>query len=252
MSSMIQPRRHACAIAVIAKAPRPGYVKTRLQGLLSPEDTAALGAAFLRDTLDNLLRAGRQVPIDPFVAYAPAGEEARFDGMLPPGVELLLADGAGGDAPGVEGFGRVLLDATRALLARGYAAACVLGADSPTVPPAELVRAARLLLDGDAEAVLGPAEDGGYWLLGLTAPHASPFAGIAWSTDGVAEATRACLVRAGLRTAELAIWYDIDDPPSLARLLRDVGADGPAFRAPRTGALLHELGIAGRLQAAAG
>ena len=240
-----------CAIAVIAKAPRPGHVKTRLQGLLTADETAALGTAFLQDTIDNVLLAAQHAPIDAVVAYAPAGEEARFTGMIPPNVSLLLADGSGGDAPGVEGFGRVLLHATRALLAQGYAAACVLGADSPTLPTAELVRAAQLLLSGDADAVLGAADDGGYYLLGLTAPHPAPYARIAWSTGNVAETTRYRLREAGLRTEELAAWPDIDDPPSLARLLREIGCSGPAYPAPHTAAWLRALGIGDRLPAAA-
>ena len=246
-----------CAIAVIAKAPRPGHVKTRLQSVVRPDEAAALGAAFLRDTLANLGAAGQLAPIAPFIAYAPAGEEGRFNGMLAGGTELLLADGANGDAPGVQGFGRVLLDATRVLLARGYGAACVLGADSPTLPTACLVRAARLLLDDQADAVLGPAEDGGYWLLGLTRPHAEPFADITWSTDLVAAETRAGIARADLRLAELDTWYDVDDPAALARLVRETGQSvgtphviHPApFAAHHTPAVLAGLGLAGRLPA---
>ena len=238
-----------CAIAVIAKAPRPGHVKTRLQAILSPDEAAALGAAFLRDTLGNLIQAAAVVPIAPFVAYAPAGEEARFDGLLPDGVELLLADGADGEAAGVDGFGRVLLHTTRALLARGFAAACVLGADSPTLPTAELVRAVRVLLGAEADAVLGPAEDGGYWLLGLRQPHPAPFAGIAWSTDSVADATRTRLRDAGLSTVELAPWYDLDDRAALARLVGELARPGPAYPAPHTAGLVRQLGIAARLRA---
>jgi uncharacterized protein len=222
-----------CAIAVIAKAPRPGHVKTRLQGVVGPEDAARLGTAFLRDTLETLARARRAAPIDGFVAYAPAGEEARFDGLLPDGVTLLLADGRGGEAPGVAGFGRVLLDTTRALLDRGYGAACVLGADSPTLPAEELGRAARALLSG-TEAVLGEAEDGGYWLLGLRQARPEPFADIAWSTATVAAATRARLRDAGLAWQELARWYDVDDPEALARLRREA-VDGVA---PHSAAVL--------------
>ena len=236
-----------CAIAVIAKAPRPGHVKTRLQTILRPEEAASLGAAFLQDTLENLALAAAEVPIAVFVAYAPAGQEARFDGMLPSGAELVLADGTGGEAPGVEGFGRVLLHATRALLARGYGAVCVLGADSPTIPTAELVCAARLLLGGTADAVFGPADDGGYYLLGLTHPHAEPFTDIVWSTEGVADATRARLRDAGLRLDELATWYDIDDPASLARLVREIATPGAAYPAPRTAALVKAYGIESRL-----
>ena len=239
------------AIAVIAKAPRPGHVKTRLQGVLRPEEAASLGAAFLRDTLDNLVEAARHAPIDPFVAYAPKGEEARFDGVLPAGVRLVLADGTDGDGPGVEGFGRVLLHATRALFAEGYAAVCLLNADSPTLPTAELVQAARLLLDGAQDAVFGPADDGGYWLIGLKSPHTEPYARMAWSTETVAGTTLTRLREAGLRVAELATWYDVDDPPALLRLdaeLSGHAAPGATpFPAPRTAALMQSLGIAARL-----
>src|SRR4051795_7184312 len=130
----------ACAIAVMAKAPRPGHVKTRLQAVLAPDEAAKIGAAFLCDITANLRQAARRAPIVPYVAYAPLGQEARFDGLLAPGTKLVLADGTDGDAPDVEGFGRCLLHATRSLLGMGYGAACVLNADSPTLPTALLVR----------------------------------------------------------------------------------------------------------------
>jgi len=238
------------AIAVIAKAPRPGHVKTRLQGLLQPEEAASLSVAFLQDTLDNLVQAARHAPIDPFVAYAPAGEEARFDNILPPSVRLVLADGTNGDAPGVEGFGRVLLHATRALFSQGYAAICLLNADSPTLPTAELVQAATLLLAGHHDAVLGPADDGGYWLIGLTAPHPTPYANITWSTETVAAAARTNLHQAGLRTIELATWYDVDDPPALRRLQTELAGNSPSgstpYPAPRTASLIRTLGLSAR------
>ena len=242
--------RETCAIAVIAKAPRPGHVKTRLQSILLPEEAARLGAAFLRDTLENLIQAGAQTPIAPFVAFAPAGEEHRFDGLLPPGAGLILADGINGDAPGVQGFGRVLLDTTRTLLARGYGAVCVLGADSPTVPTALLVRTASALLHNEADAVLGPADDGGYWLLGLTSPHHEPYAHIAWSTETVAAETRARIQAAGLRLLELDPWYDVDDPPSLARLVQELGsphADPQPYPATHTAAVLAAIALPTRL-----
>ncbi|MGI4954756.1 MAG: TIGR04282 family arsenosugar biosynthesis glycosyltransferase [Janthinobacterium lividum] len=242
------PLHETCAIAVIAKAPRPGHVKTRLQTVLRPEEAAQLGGAFLRDTLTNLELARSQAAIAPFVAYAPAGEEARFDGVLPAGTRLVLADGTEGEAEGVEGFGRVLLHTTRSLLAQGYGAACVLGADSPTLPTAELVRAARHLLDGSADAVLGAADDGGYWLLGLTRPHAAAYARIAWSTETVADATRARLREAGLRLVELATWYDVDDQAALLRLVGEAGCVGEHYPAPATMAALCSIGVAARLR----
>ena len=238
-----------CAIAVIAKAPRPGHVKTRLQGLLTPDEAARLGSAFLQDTLASIALVAADAPVVPVVAYAPAGQEARFEGLLPPSTTLLLADGTNGDAPGVEGFGRVLLDTTRALFAQGHKAVCVLGADSPTLPPGALAIAATMLLvPGATDAVLGRAEDGGYYLLGLNQPRHEPFANIAWSTDRAGADTRAALDRAGLATHELPPWYDVDDPDALARLVADLRADPDT--APATRAVIAEIGLEARLQPA--
>lgn len=231
----------------MAKAPRPGHVKTRLQGVLSPDEAARLGAAFLRDTVENLHLAAQSAPIAPVVAYAPAGQERRFDGLLPPGTQLLLADGTGGGADGVEGFGRVLLETMRQLLARGYAAACVLAADSPTLPTAELARSAEALLSGEAEAAFGASDDGGYYILGMRAAHPEPFARIRWSTEFAALDTRARLAECGLRTVELRPWFDVDDPAALRRLL----ADPTGYPAPHTQAALAAIGLHQRLQDAA-
>lgn len=235
-----------CAIAVMAKAPQPGRVKTRLQGVLTAEEAAGMGAAFLRDITANLREASLVAPLHGFVAYAPAGTERLFDGMLAPGTRLVLADGAGHAADGVEGFGRALLGAVRGLFALGYGAVGVLNADGPTLPTAFLCRAAELLAGG-APAVFGPAEDGGYYFLGLRAADHRPFARIAWSTDVVAAQTRARLGEAGLAVTELPAWYDVDDPPALRRLL--AGDDGPErpFAAPATRAFLAGLDLPARL-----
>lgn len=236
----------------MAKAPRPGRVKTRLQGLLTAEEAAQMGAAFLCDVTANVQAAGCIAPVHGYVAYAPAGEEAHFDGLLAPGVRLILADGAGGAAPGVEGFGRSLLHATRTLLEAGYGAACVLSADSPTLPTAWLARAAERLLAPGRRAVLGPADDGGYWLLGLQAPESGMFARIAWSTASVAAATVERAGEIGLPLERLGTWFDIDDRDGLQRLVQDingpaVGAEEP-FAAPATACCVAGLGLADRLR----
>ena len=240
-------RSNVCAIAVMAKAPRPGHVKTRLQTVLQPDEAARLSAAFLRDVTENLAEAALLAPIDPFVAYAPAGQEARFDGLLAPGTGLVLADGADGDAPEVEGFGRCLLHATRALLAQGYGAACVLNADGPTLPTRLLVQAAQRLLSPGPRAVLGPADDGGYWLLGMQAPHAELYARITWSTDAVAAQTQARAAALGHDLELLDSWYDVDDRAALQRLAAELGTPGPHYRAPATARCVAELGLRARL-----
>ncbi|MBV9116964.1 MAG: hypothetical protein JOY63_06330, partial [Acetobacteraceae bacterium] len=94
---------------MIAKAPRPGRSKTRLVPPLDAAGAAALSAAFLRDVTENIALAGRSVPLAGYVAYAPAGEEALFDGVLAPGTALILADGSPTTPAGVNGLGRSLL-----------------------------------------------------------------------------------------------------------------------------------------------
>ena len=229
------------AIAVMAKSPRPGRTKTRLCPPLSPEQAAVMAAAFLRDVTDNVARAGATVPIDGWVAYAPAGDEALFDGMLAPGTRLLLADGDGEDAAGVSGFGRCLLQAMRRLLGMGYEAACVLNADSPTLPPEHLTRLASDLLAG-RPAVLGAAEDGGYYVLGAREPYPRLFADILWSSDRVAAQTRERASELGVPLAELPVWYDVDDSAAWRRLLGELAADPGVAMATR--AAVTRLGIA--------
>lgn len=228
--------REAAAIAVMAKAPRPGFCKTRLIPPLSPAAAAALHAAFLADITANLARAGAGVV--PHVAYAPAGAAAEMARHVAPGTRLLLADGRVPAPAGVAGFGRCLWHAVAALLEEGYGAAGVLNADSPTLPAAYLAQAAAWLAEDPAGAVLGPAEDGGYYFLGMGRRHGMLFADIAWSTDAVADQTRARAAAAGVRLRELPVWYDVDDAAALARLHAEL-TDGA--RAPATAAWFAAL-----------
>ena len=243
-----------CAIAVMAKAPRPGKVKTRLSPPLSPEEAMAMSAAFLRDVTENIQAAARETAIAGYVAFAPAGLGPLFDGMLAEGTGLVLADGVRDMPPGVEGFGRSLLHATQALFAQGYGSVCVLNSDSPTLPTALLVRAARLLAEPGDHAVLGPAEDGGYYLLGMKAPHTELYAGMAWSSDRVAQQTRQAARGLALTLHELEPWYDVDDRAALQRLIAEASCPGARnlapFPAPATAACLARLGLPVRLAAA--
>lgn len=235
----------SCAIGVMAKAPQAGRSKTRLCPPLHHEQAAAMSAAFLRDITENIALAGRQTPIAGIIAYAPHGLEHLFDGHFADGTALLLADGTPDMPNDVAGFGRCLLHAVQAMLARGHNAACVLNSDSPTLPTAYLVRAAEALAAPGDRCVLGPAEDGGYYLLGLKAAHARMFADIAWSSETVAEATRARAAELGLDMVELPVWYDVDDRSSLARLLQETGpnadrSDG-RYAAPATARAIDVL-----------
>jgi rSAM/selenodomain-associated transferase 1 len=235
----------------MAKAPRAGQVKTRLVPPLTPEAASALSASFLGDITENIRLAARDAAIQGYIAYAPAGAERLFDGMLAPGTGLVLADGSGETPPRVQGFGRALLHAAEALFARGHRAVCLLNSDSPTLPTALLAQAAQALAEPGERMVLGPAEDGGYYLIGMTGPYAHLFEDIAWSTATVAAETRARARALGLATVELAAWYDVDDGAALERLRRETTTAAPAgalapYAAPVTAACLARLGLADR------
>jgi len=229
-------------IAVMAKAPRAGACKTRLIPMLTPQQAALMGAAFLGDVMENLAAAARHRAIVPYVAFSPAGTEAAFSGIVPPGTRMLLADGAPACPAGVAGFGRSLLHAVRGVLAQGHGSACVLNADSPNLPTSRLMEAARILARDEDRVVLGPAEDGGYYLLGMKQAHAGLFADIDWSTDRVAAQTRARAAALGLPVIELLPWYDVDEPATLRRLLRELGQPG-RFAAPHTASCVARLGL---------
>jgi uncharacterized protein len=220
-------REGGCAIAVMAKAPRPGLVKTRLNPPLTAGSAAALSASFLRDITENIALAARCTAIHGYVAYAPVGLERAFDGLLSDGTRLVLADGGRLALSGVEGFGRSLLHAAQALFAIGHDAVCLLNSDSPTLPTRLLTQAAAALAEPGDRVVLGPAEDGGYYLIGMKAPHIHLFQNIAWSTEQVAEETRARAAALGLPLIELDTWYDVDDAASLRRLCRELASGWP-------------------------
>jgi uncharacterized protein len=237
-----------CAIGVMAKAPQAGLSKTRLCPPLTPHQAAMLSAAFLRDVTENIALAARSQPVAGYIAYAPAGAEDLFDGNLAVGTCLLLADGSPPMPAGVQGFGRCLLHAIQAMLGRGHGSAVVLNSDSQTLPTALLARTAQTLAaDGD-RVVLGPADDGGSYLLGLKAAHAQLFADSAWSTGSVAATTRTRAAELGLPVVELPCWYDVDDHAALCRLLRETASPSAIagllpYAAPATALTLGRIGL---------
>ena len=204
----------------MAKAPVPGRSKTRLVPPLTPEAAAALSAAFLRDTTENIVCAAGGAPLDPWVAYAPAGAQHKFEGFVAKATQFVLADGSEEVPPGIEGFGRCLYQAASALLARGYRGVCLLNSDSPNRPTVILVEIGLEIKPG--RILLGATSDGGYYALGITEVNPALFAGIEWSTSRVAAQTRAAAGRAGFTRHELTRWFDVDDVPSLRRLLREM------------------------------
>jgi uncharacterized protein len=239
----------------MAKAPVAGQVKTRLMPPLTAAMAAALSAGFLRDITENIALAGRERPIDGYVAYAPAGCEGSFHGMLARGTGLVLADGSAITAPAVAGFGRCLLHAAQALFEKGHDAVCLLNSDSPTLPTALLSQAAAALAQDGDRVVLGAAEDGGYYVLGIKAPHRHLFETVAWSTGAVAGETRQRARALGLPVVELAPWYDVDDAAALDRLCRELSVGRRVnglvpFHAPATRSCIERFAVHALVSAA--
>jgi uncharacterized protein len=235
-----------CGIAVMAKASMPGRTKTRLVPPLSYDQAAALNTAFLQDVTDNLLlAAGDAAPhagIAGYAAYGPPGSEEFFRRNISAAIGLIPA--------WLPNFGDCLHHTIREIFARGHAAAAVLNADSPNLPTALLNEAAELLTRPGDRAVLGPSSDGGYYLLGLKAAHRRMFEDITWSTERVAEQTRARAREIGLDVHLLPEWYDVDDIATLRRLQGELGAGEPGapdasqlrpHRARHTAALVNRL-----------
>jgi rSAM/selenodomain-associated transferase 1 len=223
----------------MAKAPFVGNAKTRLAPPLTPVEAAALSRCFIRDIADNILAASRAAPIHCHVAYSPPGSEPVFRALLPDAIGLLT--------PRRIGLGHSLADAARDLLAAGYGSVCLVNSDSPTLPTAFLVEAARVLRAPGDRMVLGPAEDGGYYCIGLKRPHPRLFEEIAWSTPSVFAQTCDRASEIGLEWVVLPIWYDVDDAVSLRRLAAELlGNDRretecTPYAAPHTAAFLRGL-----------
>jgi uncharacterized protein len=229
-------RRDRCAMAIMAKAHRVGAAKTRLVPPLSAEDAAALSACFIRDAAENIAAAAQHAAIDGFIAFAPPEAETEFRPLLARNTGLLPSH-----RPGLEAS---LYDAAADLLAAGYGAVCLVNSDSPTLPTAILVEAARVLSPPGDRLVLGPAEDGGYYLIGLKHAHRRLFEDIAWSTPEVFDQTVSRAGELRLAVTTLPVWYDVDDRDALRRLRSELrqASDRPAiYPAAHTSPLLRTL-----------
>jgi len=209
-SLAIKPR---CALALMAKVPFAGAVKTRLTPPLSPEEAAALSTCFLRDMTTNVLDMNGD-GTEGVMLYTPADAEAFLHSLLPDGCKLVAQRG--------ETLGERLINAAAELLSNGFESVCLINSDSPTLP-VEVLRTATSLLaqDGD-RVVLGPSEDGGYYLIGLKHPHHELFERIAWSTAEVLSHTIERAAEINLPVEFLPTWYDVDDAATLRLLCEEL------------------------------
>lgn len=188
----------------MAKIPRAGSTKTRLCPPLRPDQAAEIAAALFADTLAVV----RQVPgAVPCFAFA-GGDETEARALAGPGVTLLPQQG--------ESLSDRMPNAVAALL-RAHRAVLLLGADTLGLSAGDLAGAMALLAAPGDRAVLGPATDGGYWLLGLKQPHHAAFQGITWSTGTVLADQLTAFARHGVKVGFGATRSDADTWPDILR-----------------------------------
>jgi rSAM/selenodomain-associated transferase 1 len=237
-----------CALAVMTKAPQAGRVKTRLVPPLTPEEAAELNKCFLRDTISAISIAcsprsvsdarNRHEPgasrIEVATAqgcgvavYTPVGAELAYNDILPADFILLPQRG--------DKFGERLYLAVEDLFKCGFESVCLVDSDSPTVPAQNYAEAVQHLSARDDRVVLGPSDDGGYYLIGVKKPHRHLFEQIDWSTERVLNQTIQRATEIGLEVKLLPTGYDVDDNAGLKRLCIDVlGENADEGVAPNT------------------
>jgi len=204
------------ALIVVAKRPSPGQTKTRLSPPLKPEQASALYECFLLDTLAHMRQVGNTQHV---IAYLPRNDWEYFR-QFASDFELIPQEG--------NELGERLDHALTSYLTRGYERVVIMDSDSPTLPPEYLSQAFDVLSDG-ADVVLGPCDDGGYYLIGIRKPAPRLLLEVHMSTSTVAAETIALAKDEGLNLVSLPTWYDVDDATSLLRLSQEIEGLDPTM-----------------------
>ena len=220
------------ALIVVAKRPEPGRTKTRLSPPLTPQLASQLYECFLLDTLEKM----RQVKgTQKVIAYV--GDLEYFQ-RIAPDFQLIQQEGAD--------LGARLDHALTSYLFLGYQRVVIMDSDSPTLPATYLAQSFIGLSDG-ADVVLGPCEDGGYYLIGIKKPAPRLLREVQMSTPTVAAETIALAEEEGLNLVTLPPWYDVDDLASLSRLSKEIKRRNPS-KAGHTRRFLEENAIQGLIK----
>ena len=195
------------ALIIFAKQPVPGEVKTRMVPPLSLHQAARLYHLMLTDILGS---TESLTEVDRFIFYSGGDSTERHFHELFPGLPLCPQQGAD--------LGRKMEAAFRSVFAMGYRTVAIIGSDSPDLPLSYIEDAFHLLENGRTQAVFGPAEDGGYYLLAMKSLYSELFYGIKWSSGQVLRESLVKAESAGIEAAMLPLWYDLDTFEALTRL----------------------------------
>lgn len=186
-------------LVIVAKAPVPGAVKTRLFSDLTPAEATDLYRCFLQDRIEEIVSLQG---IDLAISYTPEDAKEYFNAFTPNGFHLFPQSG--------KGLGERLNNIFVDKLAEGYDAISIIDSDSPDLPKSIVQKSFHLLTTGRADAVFGPCYDGGYYLVGLREPHPELFRNIPWSTPAVLHKTLEIAAERALKAKLLDRWNDLD------------------------------------------
>ena len=211
------------ALVIMFKVPEPGAVKTRLVPPLTYEQAQALYSCFLKDIFEKV--SGIE-GVALYAAYTPEWAEEKAAEFVPSGVTAFAQQGVD--------LGERMYNAVLKLFEKGHRKVALIGSDSPDMP-VEFIKDSFVLLNS-APVVLGPAADGGYYLIAMNGPLTVPFVNMLWSNDAVFKETVRRLDEKAIPYKLLPPWHDIDRVEDLP-LLKENNA------APRSYGFLKELGI---------
>ncbi len=215
-------------VAVMARVPRFGSVKTRLAAAIGPAAASRLYEAFVGDLDERLADGG-------FTTLWFHWPDEPFRRCVPRATAVLAQRG--------RDLGARMAAAFADAFARGFGPVVMLGADVPHVPLAWVEDAAGRLAS-DTDIVLGPARDGGYYLIGLREPVTAVFRGVPWGTRDVYQETLNQVAAMGLRASTVPEYFDVDEADDLMRLEAVLRAD-TGITLPRTRTVLRALVRAG-------
>jgi len=202
-------------LIIFARDPVPGKVKTRLAQRIGNKAAAKIYSAMLSDIVH---KASSLTGVRTMIFWAiESGDVPKFPEL--PCVEMFIQSGSD--------LGSRMDNAFSAAFSSGISQCCIIGSDSPDLPTALLLQAFDLLDAPDTDIVYGPAEDGGYYLLGMKRPWSALFNNMQWSSPDVLEKTLARINTLGLAGFRLATWYDIDTYDDLQRFFESGAADAP-------------------------
>lgn len=194
-----------CTIIIMAKVPLAGTVKTRLMPILSAKKCAEIAECFLQDTINK----ANSLEYQTIIAYSPPENRNYFDKFQ--NLNLMVQTG--------KNLGEKMFNAFQFVKNSGVDSIVMIGTDSPTFPNTFLHQGFEILEQKDA--VLGKTEDGGYYLIGLKKIDKRIFENVEWSSENTFEQTKKNLEKLGFSCGETPIWYDVDEPNDLEKLLQD-------------------------------